>query len=346
MGAIKHIKFATLIIAVTLLFAITSVSAAWVYATKLPDPIHTSIEIQVFPWEGSEILPDTVVGENHKALIDNILNGTMTNSNGDTVEIGINNPDSEISNQIEDRTSKNKYTFGSMDFYDSQEMNAIFGLQAAKLTFMIYSPPSTPNVKYLYTTNCDLGSAGYLWWGNAKYPIGERVYPIYRTRLEYQDDFDADGNPTKEWVAVKTILGSAESAYYDNDAFGSAIAKNPAFDPTTFAPINPEDCETGDTAMAVGTSVDTAIYIPLGTTVDETAYSTDKTYFKYTASSSGTIRITPTEKSDLLNISVYSDASLSTLVASGDGQEFSFNASQRTYYIVTTGDMEINFKIQ
>ncbi len=346
MSALKRIKTITLIIAVTLLFTITGVSAAWVYAERSPDPLEISIEIQVFPWEGSEILPDDVVGENHKVLIDNILNGTMTDSNGNTVEIGINNPDSEISNQIEDRISKNKYTFGSMDYYDSQEMNAIFGLDAANLTFMMYSPQSNTNVKYLYTTNCDLGEAGYLWWGNAKYPTGERVYPIYKTRLEYQDSLDENGNAIKEWVAVKTVLGSAKSAYYDNDAFGSAISKNPAFDPTTFAPVKEEDCESGETAIPMGKSVQNAIYIPLGTTVNEVAYSTDSTYFKYTATSSGTIKITPTAESELLTIRVYSNSSLTTLVASGKGQEITFSASQRTYYIVTTGDTEVNFKIQ
>ena len=105
--------------AVALLFSITGVFAAWIYAVRSPDSITTTVEVQLFPWEGSEILPDDVVGENHKVLIDNIINGTMIDSNGKLVEIGLNNPDSQISEQIADRTSKRKYTFGSMDFYDS-----------------------------------------------------------------------------------------------------------------------------------------------------------------------------------------------------------------------------------
>jgi hypothetical protein len=346
MGVFKSIKIVTLIIVVALLFTIAGVSAAWLYADTPPDPVDTLLEFEVFPWTGSEILPDDVVGQNHKVLINNILNGTMEDSNGKTVEIGLNNPDSEISSQIDDRISKRKYTFGSMDYYDSEEMNAIFGLDAANLTFMVYSPQNDTNVKYLYTTSCDLGEAGYLWWGNAKYPIGERVYPIYRTRLELQDTVDENGKATQVWVAVKTVLGSAESAYYDNDTFGSTISKNPAFDPTTFAPVNSEDCESGETAIDMGSSVSTAIYIPLNAVVDEDAYSTDKTYFKYTASSSGVLRFTPTAESDDLTISVYSDAQLKTLVASGTGKEISFNASARTYYIVATGDMNVNFTIQ
>ncbi len=346
MGAINRIKNVTLILAVALILAVTGVSATWIYAVRSPDRVEASVEVQLFPWEGSEILPDDVVGENHKALIDNIINGTMTDSNGKIVEIGLNNPDSQISQQIDDRISKRKYTFGSMDFYDSEEMHAIFGLEAANLTFMVYSPQNNTNVKYLYTTNCDLGEAGYLWWGNAKYPTGERIYPIYKTRLEYQTSTGSNGKPTKEWVAVKTVLGSAKSAYYDNDTFGSAISKNPAFDPTTFAPVNAEDCESGETAIPMGKTTDNAIYIPLGATVDETAYSTDKTYFKYTASSNGTVKITFTEKSKYLTVSVYSNKALTNLVATGTGQDFTFNTSSTTYYIVATGDMEVNFKIQ
>ena len=346
MSVFKSIKKVTFIMAVALLFSITGVFATWIYAEESPDPQEITIQFQLFPWEGSEILPDDVVGENHKALIDNIVNGTMIDSNGKLVEIGLNNPDSQISEQIADRTSKRKYTFGSMDFYDSEEMHAIFGLEAANLTFMVYSPQNNTNVKYLYTTNCDLGEAGLLWWGNAKYPTGERVYPIYRTRLEYQTNVDDKGKKVQEWVAVKTILGSAESAYYDNDTFGSAVSKNPAFDPTTFAPIKEEDCESGETAIEMGKTVNNAIYIPLGAVVDEMAYSTDKTYFKYTASSNGTIKVTPLEKGENLTISVYSNSALTNLVASGTGQEFSFSCSARTYYIVATGDMEVNFKIQ
>ena len=346
MSVFKSIKTVTLIIVVALLFSITGVFAAWIYAEEAPDPKEVTIQFQLFPWDGSEILPDDVVGENHKVLIDNIVNGTMTDSNGKLVEIGLNNPDSQLSEQIDDRLSKRKYTFGSMDFYDSEEMHAIFGLEAANLTFMVYSPQNNTNVKYLYTTSCDLGEAGLLWWGNAKYPTGERVYPIYRTRIEYQTSVDSKGKTVQEWVAVKTILGSAKSAYYDNDTFGSAISKNPAFDPTTFAPMNSEDGESGETAVEMGKTINNAIYIPLDTVVDETAYSTDKTYFKYTASSSGTVRIIPLEKDGNLTISVYSNTGLTNLVASGTGKEFSFSCSSGTYYIVATGDMDVNFKIQ
>ena len=342
----QRIKLITFIVVVALLITVTCVSATWVYAETPLEPETTLIEIQVFPWEGSEILPDDVVGENHKVLINNILNGVMTDSNGKTVEIGINNPDSEISNQIEDRISKRKYTFGSMDYYDSDEMNAIFGLDAADLTFMMYSPQNNTSVKYLYTTSCDLGEAGLLWWGNAKYPTGERIYPIYRTRLEYVEQHDEKGKSYYEWVAVKTVLGSAESSYYDNDTFGSAVSKNPAFNPTTFAPVNTEDCESGETAIAMGKTINNAIYIPLGAVVNEVVYSTDVTYFKYTASTSGTIKITPGVKREYLSIKVYSDSALSNLVASAVGKELSFNASARTYYIVATGDMDLSFTIK
>ena len=96
----------------------------------------------------------------------------------------------------------------------------------------------------------------------------------------------------------------------------------------------------------MGKSIENAIYIPLGTTVDEVAYSTDKTYFKYQAQANRTVTITPTENSELLTISVYSDESLTTIVVSDTGKQISFNTYETTYYIVATGDTEVNFTIQ
>ena len=172
-------------------------------------------------------------------------------------------------------------------------------------------------------------------------------YPIYRTKLVYKEvGVDENNNSIYNWVAEKTVLGSAKSAYYDNDTFGSAAVQNPAFDPVSFAPISAEDCESGESPITMGDSMNSAIYIPLGTTVDEVANSADKTYFKYQALSSGTVKITPTEKSEFLTISVYSDESLKELVATGTGAQISFDASEMTYYIVATGDTEVNFTIQ
>lgn len=307
------------------------------YTSTTSESLHSILNFYFGFWEGAEILPDDVVGENHKTLIDNILGS----------EVGLNNENSSLSENVNNRAERGKYTFGSMDAWDKAEMNQIFGLDAKDLSFMIYSPPEDTSVKYLYTTGCDLGEESYIWQAKNNYPIGERIYPIYRTKLVYKAvGVDENNNPVYDWVGEKTVLGSAQSEFYDNNLAGSVIVKNPAFDPTTFMPTRAEDCEEGEEYISPGKSIENAIYIPLGATVDEVADSTDKTYFKYQAQANRTVTITPTEKSELLTISVYSDASLTTLVVSDTGKPISFDTNATTYYIVATGDTEVNFTIQ
>ena len=308
------------------------------YTPTTAESLHSILNFYFGFWDGSEILPDDVVGENHKALIENILRN----------DIGLNNETSSLSNKINNRIGNEKYTFGSMDTWDDAEMKQIFGLDAKDLSFMIYSPPEDTSVKYLYTTSCDLGKESYiLQSGGNNYPISERIYPIYRTKLVYKVvDVDENNKPVSDWVGEKSVLGSAKSAFYDNNIAGSFFVRNPAFDPTTFMPTREEDCEEGEECISLGKSIENAIYIPLGTTVDEVAYSTDKTYFKYQAQANRTVTITPTENSELLTISVYSDESLTTIVVSDTGKQISFNTYETTYYIVATGDTEVNFTIQ
>lgn len=308
------------------------------YTPATSESLQSILNFYFGVWDGSEILPDDVVGENHKVLIENILGS----------DVGLNNENSSLSNKVNNRIDNGKYTFGSMDTWDNAEMKQIFGLDAKNLSFIIYSPPEDTSVKYLYTTNCDLGEESYIFQANKNnYPIGERIYPIYRTKLVYKVvDVDENNTPVYDWVGEKTVLGSAKSEFYDNNFAGSAIVKSPAFDPTTFMPTRAEDCEEGEECISPGKSIENAIFIPLGTTVDEVAYSTDKTYFKYQAQANRTVTITPTEKSELLTISVYSDESLTTLVVSDTGKQISFNTKATTYYIVATGDTEVNFTIQ
>ena len=325
------------------------------YKATTSESLQSILNFRFELWDGSEILPDDVVGFNHKVLIENILNGTMVDENGNEVKIGMNNPDSELNKQIDDRMTIDgwwdtaRYTFGSMDVRDNQEMSNLFGLDASQLSFMIYMPEDEENIRYLYTTSVYLGESGWVLGNDAKptCPIDERIYPIYRTKLVYKEvEVDENNNHVYEWVAEKTVLGSAKSAYYENDTLGALAVQNPAFDPLSFAPILGEDCESGESPITMGDSMNSAIYIPLGTTVDEVANSTDKTYFKYQALSSGMVKITPTEKSEFLTISVYSNESLTELVVSGTGAQISFDASEMTYYIVATGDTEVNFTIQ
>ena len=342
MSKMRIVKITTVIIAVVLLLIMGGVAAAWIYPTTDITSQNLTIYPHAFPWEGSEILPDGIEGENHSVLINNIINGVMT-ENGKEVGIGLNDPDSELNEQLASREKRNKYTFGSMDAWDSSQMNSLFGLDAAELAFMIYSPKDNDNLKYIYTASNDLGSSGW-FSGNPNYPIGERIYPIYRTRVEYK--LTESGN--YEWVAVKTVIGSAQSKYYDNDYFGSGVVKNPAFDPLSFAPLNATDCESGETAIAMGADTTNAIYVYNGRTVIlNVASNGTTTFFKYTAKSNGTAKIIVNDHIDSINAKVYSNSALSSEVSTiHDGNSYSFNVrSNTTYYISITGNQELNFML-
>lgn len=338
-------------VAVLSTITVSGVAASWNYATDPVQAVTEYFSVEYFPWEGSDILPTETIGQNHKALIENILNGTMTDSNGNTVGIGLNAPDSELNEQLADRESKNKTTFGSMDAWDSEQMNSLFGLEAAELSFMMYFPDDEPNTKYLYTTGVDLGTSGnIIGWPrpDPTYAIGERIYPIYRTKLVYEVvNQDENGNDVYEWVAKVTVLGSAQSAYYDNDYFGSGIVRNPAFSPSTFAPIYEEDCEDGETAVPVGTSVSNAVYTYVGQTMQELVPSnTTVRYFEVKPESAGTVTITLGEDCSACTLSVYANTALNDRKAQTTGGAASWTATANTsYYIVVSGSTYIEFTI-
>ena len=88
--------------------------------------IEVPMDVEVFPWVGVEQLPSDVIGENHQELIETILNGTYTDSSGKVTEIGLNNPDSYINNEIKNRSNGNFWfrsdILGSMDFWERSDI--------------------------------------------------------------------------------------------------------------------------------------------------------------------------------------------------------------------------------
>jgi len=349
----SSLKILTIIIGLVAIIATGGVFATWHYSQGSLKSITTNLTITTSPWEGSEILPDDLVGQNHRQLIENILNGKMTDNKGKEIGIGLNAPNSELNQQLDSRENRNKTTFGSMDAWDSAQMNSLFGLEAAKLSFMLEFNENEPNVKYLYTTGVYLGTSGnILGWPkpNPTFEIGEIIYPIYRTKLIYKNiGKDNKGKDVYEWVAEQTVLGSAKSAYYDNDYLGSFAVKNPAFDVTTFAPINQEDCESGETARPLGNSVSNAIALYVGETVMEYPKDTQTViYFTLTPENAGTVTITSTESSGAYNMTIYSDSQLENAIASTTyGQTLTFDAiGGATYYIKAYGNIVISFKIE
>ena len=304
--------------AMAALLAVGGVLATWTYAESEIDDLQISpvIEMGVFNWEGAEILPDDVLGENHQVLINELIDG----------EVGMNAENSEINQQIESRKNTwfgGRDTFGSMDAYDSTAMEDLFGLDSSNLSFMIYFPEETPQIRYIFTTSVDLGEKG-LFNASPNIPIGEYVYVVYRTTLALQDG---------EWVAQKSEIGYAKSAYYQNDIAGSLIAKCPAFDVETW------------NAGELGKSFDDAIYAFIGET--DSAYTSSATqtaYYKIVVQTAQTLTVSSTNEN--VTITVYDQDKNVVKKKNGKANNnFSWQATAQTYYFSLVGDTAMDFNV-
>lgn len=301
------------------------VKGVWHYALSISDAIHVPVSVEVFPWVGADQLPDDVLGEDHQSLIQAILNGTYTDKNGNFTYIGLNNPDSYINNEINSRVNGNflyrSDVLGSMDYWERSDISKFFDTGTSGLSFLLYFPDGMTDTYYLYTTSISLGSS------DPNIPIGQSIYPVYRTELTRGDD--------SVWVAVETKTGFAESAYYQNPVTGSWLLKYPSFDPDTWT--------EGD----LGNSTADAIYTYVGETT--TAYIKDATtpkYYRVTASSNQTITVASEDSSHILR--VYN--SQMNLVSTNGGAQgtnrVSFRASRNTtYYIEVSGATSITFTV-
>lgn len=223
-------KALLLVMALTVLLSVGGVYATWKYATHGPDPVQQEISVRLgeFNWAGSGDLPtDDAIGENHISLIDQLINHP---------EHGLNTAKSYLNEQIEDRQdgglgwSSGRDTLGSMAVTQSEELEEIFGLNAYALDFLIQFNSSTEY--YIFTTGVDLGQRGEInILGNNKTPgkpttpIGQPIYPIYRTRVVKQNGV---------WTAVETKLGYANSAWYEESRRNANATQIPSFDPDTF----------------------------------------------------------------------------------------------------------------
>ncbi|MBE6599709.1 MAG: hypothetical protein E7640_00670 [Ruminococcaceae bacterium] len=304
-----------------------NLKAAWMYNISISEDIIIPVKVQVMPWIGVEELPHDIMGEDHEKLIDTILNGIYTDSNGKSTEIGLNNPNSYINEEILNRTQGSSWftsdTLGSMDFWEKSDIAKYFDTATTGLSFVLYFPKNEPNVHYLFTTSIELGGSN-----DPNYSIGQTIYPIYRTKLVQDTE-------TGEWEAVETKTGSCVSAYYDNPITGSWLAKYPSFDPDTWA------------EGKLGKTTGDAIYTYIGQTV--TCYSdndTDITYYviKTTGNS---------------NITVNSDnAAAKFTVSNSNGNKVDIRGGQQgtnkvvfrgtnngTFYLAVSGGKSITFTI-
>ena len=315
------------LIAVILLICSTTgtAKAAWHYAQSISDDIYIPISVEVFPWVGADQLPDDVLGEDHQALIEAILNGTYTNPNGTITNIGLNNPDSYINNEINSRT--NGYFFfrsdilGSMDYWEREDIEKFFDTGTSGLTFLLYFPEGQTDTYYLYTTSAILGE------DDPNIPIDELIYPVYRTTLQKGED--------GVWEATETKTGYTKSVYYQNPITGSWLVKYPSLDPDSW------------TEGHLGTSSTNAIYAYVGqTTTAYTDNSTTPTYYKITASSNSTIRIASEDTSHIIRVYNSQMVLVSTNGGAQSTNTVSFRASRNsTYYIEVSGATSITFSI-
>jgi hypothetical protein len=326
----KHLKlicasFIVGIIAVVC-FCSMNVKGAWHYAMSASGSIEVPMAVEVFPWVGVEQLPSDILGENHQNLIEKILNGIYVDSNGQETKIGLNNPDSYINNEINNRANGNFWfrsdILGSMDFWERSDIEKFFDTSTTGLSFLIHFPEGSSDTYYLFTTSIHLGDS------SPNIPIGEKIYPVYRTTLHKGDD--------GVWKATETHTGSANSAYYQNPITGSILVKYPSLNPDTWAE---ED---------LGTSMDNAIYTYIGQ--DVTAYNdnaTDCRYYKVTAKSNATLKIT--SQNDKAKLRVY-DGNKKLVGTNGGAQgtkNLSFSAKNgTTYYIEVSGATSITFSVK
>lgn len=326
----KHKSIGRLVVLTTLLMFIITIAGAfatWSFAEYSPDRTYHDyyVELENFYWEGSDQLPDDVLGEDHQALIEAILNGTYTDSNGTVTNIGLNNPNSYINNEINSRTDGfflyRSDILGSMDYWEREDIDKFFDTGTSGLTFLLYFPEGQTDTYYLYTTSVTLGEE------DPNIPINEQIYPVYRTKLQK--------NTEGVWEAVETRTGYAKSAYYQNPVTGSWLVKYPS--------MNPDSWTEGH----LGTSSQNAIYTYIGqTTTAYTDNSATPTYYKITASSAGTIRVSSENSGHIIR--VY-NSQMSLVNTNGGAQgtnSVSFRASRNTtYYIEVSGDTSITFTI-
>ncbi|MBR2012907.1 MAG: hypothetical protein IJ995_01665 [Clostridia bacterium] len=223
-------RILSLVLCFLLVLSIGGAYGFWHFAISNADPKSTdfSIRLNQFNWAGSGELPnDSLVGENHISLIDNIINHPQH---------GLNKSSSYLNDQIKDRQSGGlgwsggRDTLGSMAVTQSSELSDIFGLAASNLEFLIQFKSNTEY--YIFTTGVELGERGEInIWGNNKtpgqptVPIGENIYPIYRTRVLKTGGV---------WAAISTEEGYAKSAWYEESRRNATATQIPSFDPDTF----------------------------------------------------------------------------------------------------------------
>ena len=323
---------------------ISGVNAVFTYGTNDIEEYEIQLNVGMgeFKWLGFDELPDPIEGQNHAALLNNLINGTTDNG----IVVGLNNPDSELNDYINDRLDggfliPERDYFGSMAVTGGAEMEAIFGTEADELSFIIQVVDDLNY--YVYTTSVYLGERGELNWlnqrtkdGNPSIAIGEYIYAIYRSKINRT-------STSSSWNIVETKVGKAKSSWYEENRTNANLTQIPSFDIETWeeAPnAGKEFNETNAIWTFVGDSV-----IPNRETPSE------YTYYKIMSNNDVTITVTSTAETSTLSVYNEGHSLMYTSSKSTDTQgntivQVSFFASANTmYYIAITGAVNIPFTI-
>ena len=323
--------------------SVMGVWASWVFAEDPAVSVTQSVSIGIseFTWEGSEVLPDDVEGEDHSWLINNLINGEK---NG-TV-IGLDNRNSDlneyINNRLEGGWGWERDYFGSMAVTGDDEMEALFGAAASGLSFIIQVVSNTEY--YIYTTSVYLGERGKTnFWqtsngtpGNPSVPIGEYIYAIYRTKLTRPSS-------SAPWDIVETKEGMAKSDWYDENRSNANITQIPAFDINTWV----------EGTMGGAMNTNSAIWTFIGD--DPTAYpdtADDTVHYRITPKSAGARRIVSYNTDAVITVYNASGALIATSQSGTDADGNAFvlvswtGAANTMYYISVTGDTSITLKVE
>lgn len=328
MSKIRHVITALiLLIVLVFTFGISGVFAEWKYSEAISADVDLDIKVIVMPWEGADELPNqNEYGNNHKILIEQVLNGTYV-SGTTTQNIGLNTQDSYLVEEIQKRKNisyRDANQLGSMDIWQSDRISEFFSLSEAsnKIEFILKFPDGSDDTYYLYSTSLDLGD-GY----NPTIPIGTYIYPVYKTTLQRNSD--------GVWEAISTEVGYAKSARYSNPYTGLGLGN--AFDTNSWV------------KGKIGTSFDDAVYTELNYSMPVETHNTEtETYYYYDSTSTNNVSVAVQNSSKAI---VYVYDNNGNLVATRNNtaqgsQLVTFKPSRNTrYYVKVTGDTYCTFTI-
>ncbi len=325
-------RILTIVIPIVLLVSVGGTFATWSFAGVQSPSLDTTFDFGVgrYVWDGSEILPDDVEGENHVQLVNDILNATDSNGN----PIGLNYPDSALNQNVDNRLNggalgwlgigRAQDYYGSMDgtiIDNSINMEDIFKTETNGLAFIIQVKDELNY--YAFTCDVDLGSSGA-----PNVAIGRTIYPVYRTLL-VRSAADA------VFVAQSTEIGYATSQYYKQLTGISGDQRAPSFDVDTWSSANP-----------MGTSAQYAIWTFVGDDPVARAENEGDTVYYQIAPAAGSRYVATGNPKGRITVK---DASGNVLATSApttvdgvDQMRVTFTATANTTYLIeVTGDLTV-----